>query len=86
SYWIGRAAQAREVRFLTVRAISDTLGEQLSSLDQFFTDCGELRKGRAAMYFLMHPWQIVKLFMLGRSARKAEKNLALFMDRLVAQL
>ncbi|MFC1926602.1 hypothetical protein ACFLWV_02500, partial [Chloroflexota bacterium] len=85
SYWIGRAAQARGVRFLTVRAITDTVGEHLPSLEQLFADSGELRKGKAAIYFLTHPWQVAKLFMLGRSARRAEKNLALFLDGLIAQ-
>jgi len=85
SYWIGKAAQDRGVHFLTVRAISDTVEEHLSFLEQLFTDCGELCKVRAVIYFLTRPWQIAKLFVLGRSARRAEKNLTLFVDRLIAQ-
>jgi hypothetical protein len=86
SYWIGRIASAREVPFLAVRAISDTLRDSLLPFSRFIDMNGKLLQQRAILYFLSHPQHLSKLFALSRSARRARKNLTAFLDYLIVKL
>lgn len=84
SYWIARIASERQVPFLAVRAISDTLNDRLPPFEIMTMD-GGVRWDMAAVYALAHP-QAVKMFGLYRKARRAEKSLTAFVDYLVAKL
>jgi len=86
SYWIGKIASAREVPFLAIRAISDTLQDSLLPFDRFIDMNGKLLRQRAIAYFLSHPQHLVKLLSLSHSARRARKNLTAFLDYLIVKL
>jgi len=86
SYWIGKIASAREVPFLAVRAISDTVHDSLLPFDRFIDMNGKLLRQRAVSYFLSHPQHLAKLVALSRSARRARKNLTAFIEYLMAKL
>lgn len=86
SYWIGKIASAREVPFLAVRAISDTLQDNLLPFDRFMDMNGKLLRQKAILYFLSHPQHVAKLFALQRNAWRARKNLTAFIDYLIGKL
>lgn len=86
SYWIGRIASARQVPFLAVRAISDTVADSLPPFGRFLDTNGNWRWGSASLHFLSHPHQLVKVYCYYRNARKAGSNLSRFVDCLIPRL
>ena len=86
SYWIGRMASTKQVPFLAVRAISDTVADSLPPFDRFLDSNGAWRRKKAALYFLFRPHQLVKLCSFYRNARKAGINLSYFVARLIPSL
>ena len=85
SYWIAGIASARCIPFLNIRVISDTVEHRLLPFDRFL-DSGSWRWRRVALYFLIHPQQLVGLFFLYRNARRARKSLTNFMDSFISRL
>lgn len=85
SYWIARVALAKNVPFLAVRAVSDTVEDSHLPFDQFW-DSGTWRWQRVVLYFLARPQQLTKLLCLHRNARRARGSLTAFMDCFMAKL
>lgn len=85
SYWIARVASAKNVPFLAVSAVSDTVEESLPPFDRFL-DSGTWQWERAVLFFLARPQQLTKLLCLHRNARRARKSLTAFMDCFMAKL
>jgi nucleoside phosphorylase len=83
SYWLAITARENRIPFITVRAIFDELKDDLTCLTRISTD-GKIDQGAAAWQALKHPWQIKEMAHYARCARKAEKNLTVFLSRLVA--
>jgi adenosylhomocysteine nucleosidase len=86
SYCIGRIASARQVPFLAVRAISDTVADRLPPFDRFLDSQGTWRWKRAALYFLLRPHQLIVLCRFYINARKAGKNLSRLVTCLIPKL
>lgn len=86
SYWTARIASARQVPFLAIRAISDTMGDNLPPFDQMLHPSGRWQRKKASLYFLAHPQQTIKLFTLSRNARQARRSLTTLVDCLLAKL
>ena len=80
SYWIGQKAAARKLPFITVRAIFDSLQDDLSLL-VLLTGKG---KALPAMgYLIGHPGQWTKAASYAANSRKAGRNLAVFLRKLI---
>jgi adenosylhomocysteine nucleosidase len=67
SYWIAKLAAERGVRFVAVRAISDTLKQHLPPLEKLLNQ-GHMRMAR---YFLTHPAQLLRLYLQARAAQRS---------------
>ena len=85
SYWLALAAEEKKIPFITVRSILDEVQDDLTCLTRISTD-GKINQGAAAAYILKHPGQIKEMAYYARCAKKAEKNLALFLEKLVTCL
>jgi adenosylhomocysteine nucleosidase len=84
SYWLGHAAKERNVPFITVRSIFDSVQDDLSFLSQISSN-GKIKKGSALVYFITHPGQTQEINHLSRNSRLAGKKLALFLQRLIEE-
>lgn len=86
SYWIGRVASAKQVPFLAVRAVSDTVADRLPPFGRLLDSNGTWRRKSATLYFLIRPRQLVNLCILYRNARKAGNNLSHIVPCLIPKL
>ena len=85
SYWIARIASARQVPFIAIRSISDTMQQGVHPFDRILTSDGRLLWRSAALCFLLHPWYLINVFTLFRNTRRAERNLTAFISLLVVR-
>ena len=70
-----RACAEAGVPFISVRAISDTLDEDLPVDFNLFMNDGKINPTRLIFYLLAHPWKIPALIKLGRNSRLACEKL-----------
>jgi nucleoside phosphorylase len=84
SYWIGKAAAKRNVPFLAVRTISDTVNDDISVLDELIT--GETLNRTALKYLATHPKGVAILFSYYKKAKKAERSLSLFLREMIEKI
>ena len=85
SYWVARIASAKQVPFIAIRAISDTMQDNLIPFDQILDSNGKWRLKRVALFFLFHPQHVIRLFALLKNARQAMRSLTTFVDYLVVK-
>jgi adenosylhomocysteine nucleosidase len=83
SYWIASIAAQRQVPFLALRAVSDTMEDSFPPIEQIVDIEGNLLPGKAAVHFISHPWHLTMLYGLYRNSVKAGKNLNEVIKRLV---
>lgn len=86
SYWIGKVAQKKTMPFLTIRAVSDGLDDQLPDFARFVDNQGRWHKRKAAAYFLTKPQEAFRLLRLRHNAGLAGLNLSIFIEDLLARL
>lgn len=82
SYWIGKVARENGLPFLAVRTIFDTVGDDLSFLEQLTTE-GDITLSRAFSYLISHPGQLPRISACSHKASLARKNIAIFVKRLI---
>jgi adenosylhomocysteine nucleosidase len=82
SYWIGLTAAENNIPFLAARSIFDSVEDDLTMLSHI-TDDGEVKPLKALGYFSGHPGQLRKAVSFSTNSKKAEKNLAIFLSKLV---
>ncbi len=83
SYWIGQIAAARNLPFITVRAIFDSIQDDLSLLVLL---TGKGKALTALGYLIGHPGQWAKAAAYAANSRKADRNLAAFLRKLVKNI
>jgi adenosylhomocysteine nucleosidase len=76
---LAKIAAQREVAFLSVRAISDTVEQTLVDVSSFVEEDGEISKLKAGWYVLTHPTSLRKFINLKDIAQQATKNLTEFL-------
>ena len=86
SYWIARIAADRQVPFIAVRAISDSMQDSLLPFDQILTLNGEWQWKKAIPYFTSRPHHLTKLFTLYSNAQQARKSLTTVVNRLMVNM
>jgi adenosylhomocysteine nucleosidase len=86
SYWIAKIASARQVPFIAIRSISDTMQHGVQPFDQILASDGKLLWKRAVVCFLLHPRYLINVFTLFRNTRSAKRNLTAFVGHLVRRI
>jgi adenosylhomocysteine nucleosidase len=82
SYWIGQIAGQRNLPFIVLRSIFDTVQKDLSLLSHVTVE-GKAAPLKAAGYFIGHPGQLGKVGSYVSDSQKAGRNLALFLHKFV---
>ena len=78
---VARGAQARGVRFMAVKAISDESDFAMPSLDRFVDRDGQFCETAFAASLALQPWLLSKFVQLARNSKKASKSLCAELDR-----
>jgi len=86
SYWIARIASARQIPFIAIRSISDTIQHSVQPFDRILASDGKLLWKKAVLIFLSHPQYLMNVFTLYRNTRSAKRNLADFIGYMVVRI
>jgi adenosylhomocysteine nucleosidase len=86
SYWIARMASARQIPFIAIRSISDTVEHSVQPFDRILAPDGSLLWKKAVLCFLVHPRYLMNVFTLFRNTRPAKRNMAAFVSHLVTRV
>jgi adenosylhomocysteine nucleosidase len=86
SYWIARIASARQIPFIAIRSISDTIQHSVQPFDRILASDGKLLWKKAVLTFLSHPQYLMNVFTLYRNTRSAKRNLAAFIGYMVVRI
>ncbi len=86
SYWIARIASARQIPFIAIRSISDTMQDGVQPFDRILASDGKLLWKKAVRCFLLHPQYLMNVFTMFRNTRPAKRNLAAFIGQLVTKI
>jgi adenosylhomocysteine nucleosidase len=86
SYWIASIALDRQIPFIAIRSISDTMKESVEPFDQILASDGRLLWKKAVLCFLLHPYYLMNVFTLYRNVRIARKNLIACVRHLVSKM
>lgn len=82
---VARGAQARGVRFMAVKAISDESTFAMPSMDGFVDGRGQFRTGRFAAFAAARPWLWASVIQLARNSARASAALCAELDRYLNQ-
>src|SRR5580693_116305 len=80
---VSRGAQARGVRFMAVKAISDESTFAMPPLDRFVNRDGGFCQTAFAASIVARPWLWSKVFRLARNSVKASRALCVELDRCI---
>jgi nucleoside phosphorylase len=83
NYWLAKVAAERSVRFVAVRAISDTIHQTLPEGCSFMDDRGETPVAEVALHAVRHPRSLLPLLRLAVNARRCTTNLTAFAGALL---
>jgi len=86
SYWVADTAAKRNIPFLAVRVISDTLDESLPPFDNFIGSRGELMWLETLSYFWSRPRELFGILKLYFHAQLAGRRLTSFLGLLVPEI
>lgn len=80
---VSRGAQARNVRFMAVKAISDESNFGMPAMDRFVDRDGSFRSGRFVIYAALRPWLWRRVIQLAMNSAKASKSLCTELNRYI---
>jgi adenosylhomocysteine nucleosidase len=80
---VARGAQARGVRFMAVKAISDESNFVMPAMDRFIGGDGQFRTFSFAVFAALRPWLWLRVIQLGRNGAKASRALCAELDRYI---
>jgi len=80
---VARGAQARGVRFMAVKAISDESSFNMPPMDRFVNEKGQFRAGRFLMFTGLRPWLWLRVIQLASNSVEASRALCVELDRYV---
>jgi len=86
SYWIASIASARQIPFIAIRSISDTMQESVQPFDRILAPDGRLLWKKAVFCFITHPQYLINTFTLYRNVRIARKSLFACVRQLVSKM
>jgi adenosylhomocysteine nucleosidase len=80
---LARCAREKGIPFLSIRAISDTVDQELMDLSGLVDDSGEVSKLKAGWYVVTHPGSMKGMLALGQVAKKSTANLTDFISQFI---
>jgi adenosylhomocysteine nucleosidase len=80
---VARGAQARGVRFMAMKVISDESNFAMPAMGRFVARDGRFRVGRFLTFAALRPWLWTVVFHLARNSAKASKALCTELDRYI---
>jgi adenosylhomocysteine nucleosidase len=80
---VARGAQARNVRFMAVKAISDESNFAMPAMDRFVDRDGSFRSGRFVIYAAVRPWLWRRVIQLATNSAKASRTLCVELNRYI---
>ena len=83
---LAQFARVSGVPFLSVRAISDTVDQELMDLSGLVDDSGEVSKLKAGWYVVTHPGSMKGMLALGQVAKKSTTHLTDFISRFIKMI
>ena len=81
---VARAAQARNIPFAAIKAISDDSTTQLPSMDRFTTADGRFQTSHFAIYAAVRPWMWPAVMRLARDSRRASITLCERLNQIIS--
>jgi adenosylhomocysteine nucleosidase len=78
---VARGAQARGVRFMAAKAISDESNFTMPPLDRFVNGNGQFRTGKFLTLAVLRPWLWPRVIQLARNSARASRALCAELDR-----
>jgi adenosylhomocysteine nucleosidase len=82
---VARGAQARGVRFMAVKAISDESDFAMPALDGFVGADAQFRTGSFAIFFAVRPWLWPQVVELARNGARASRSLCAELERYIQE-
>ena len=82
---VARGAQARGVRFMAVKAISDERNFVMPAMDRFLDGSGQFKTAKFVIYAAARPWLWASVIQLDRNSGKASAALCAELDRYLNQ-
>jgi adenosylhomocysteine nucleosidase len=80
---VARGAQARNVRFMAMKAISDESNFAMPAMDRFVDREGQFLSGRFAIHAVLRPWLWRRVIQLAVNSAKASRTLCTELDRYI---
>jgi len=80
---VARGAQARNVRFMALKAISDESDFAMPAMDRFVDRDGRFLSGSFILFALFRPWLWQRVIQLAANSRKASRALCVEVERYV---
>lgn len=77
---VARAAVARKVGFVAVKAVSDAYDFEFPGLERFIAPDGRFRSGGLLMFAAIRPWRWGKLLSLKRNSERAADALCAWLE------
>lgn len=81
---VARGADARRVRFVAIKVISDELGFDMPDLRTFIRRDGKFRSGAFVLHAAIRPWLWSKIGQLARNSSRASAALCKELEALIA--
>ncbi len=82
---VARLARLRALPFRALRAISDSVDDNLPDFSRFTDERGGFRSGSFAMYAALHPWLIPTTLRLGKQSARASQAIAEALQQILQQ-
>ena len=82
---VARGAQARGVRFMAVKVISDEHDFAMPPMDRFVDQQGQFRTARFVMFAGLRPWLWLRVIRLAGDSAKASRALCVELERLILE-
>jgi adenosylhomocysteine nucleosidase len=82
---VARGAQARGVRFMAVKAISDESNFAMPAMDRFVGTNGQFRTGKFVGFAAVRPWLWAPVIQLARKGAKASRALCAELERYLTE-
>lgn len=78
---VARAAQAHDITFVGLKAISDEAGFDMPSMDRFVASDGRFRTAAFAAFVLFRPWLWRRVMQLARNSTKAANAICEWLEQ-----
>jgi adenosylhomocysteine nucleosidase len=78
---VARGAQAHDITFVGLKAISDEAGFEMPPLSQFVTSAGQFRTAAFAGFVALRPWLWLRVLRLARNSNQAAAALCRWLEQ-----